>query len=459
MKNLFILFFCGLSLSALAQNPDSDSAVIRKMFNEALLRGNSYEMLGELCKTAPYRVSGSANAQKAVEWGFAKMKSLGFDTVFLQPCMVPHWVRGDKEEAKIISKKNGKTKVNICALGGSNGTFKKGLQAKVVEVKTIKELEALGKAKIEGRIVYFSRPMDASHIYTFSAYGGCVDQRVWGAKEAAKFGAVGVLVRSMSLSNDEHPHTGVMLYDDSIAKIPAAAISTKHGDLLSLMLQQEPDLEFYYKMNCATLPDVLSYNVVGEIRGSEFPNEFVVAGGHLDAWDNGEGAHDDGAGSVQSIEALRIFKAMGKRPKRTIRAILFMNEENGLRGALKYAAQADSLKENHIAAIESDRGGFAPRGFHLEGDSMRIEKVRSWAPVLLPYGLYDFERGGSGADIGPLKKTQPGILLAGYVPDSQRYFDFHHANTDRFENVNKRELELGAASIAALMYLISEYGF
>lgn len=459
MKNLFILFFCGLSLSALAQNPDSDSAVIRKMFNEALLRGNSYEMLGELCKTAPYRVSGSANAQKAVEWGFAKMKSLGFDTVFLQPCMVPHWVRGDKEEAKIISKKNGKTKVNICALGGSNATYKKGLKAQIVEVKTIKELEALGTAKIEGKIVYFSRPMDASHIYTFSAYGGCIDQRVWGAKEAAKFGAVGVIVRSMSLSNDEHPHTGVMLYDDSIAKIPAAAISTKHGDLLSLMLQQEPDLEFYYKMNCATLPDVLSYNVVGEIKGSEFPNEYVIAGGHLDAWDNGEGAHDDGAGSVQSIEALRIFKAMGKRPKRTIRAVLFMNEENGLRGALKYAALADSLKENHIAAIESDRGGFAPRGFHLEGDSMRIEKIRSWAPVLLPYGLYDFERGGSGADIGPLKKTQPGILLAGYVPDSQRYFDFHHANTDRFENVNKRELELGAASIAALMYLITEYGF
>lgn len=459
LKYLLLAVAAYFSFGVVAQNPSSDSAVIRRIFDEALLRGKSYEMLGELCSKAPHRLSGSEQAQKAVEWSQAMMKDLGFDTVFLQPCMVPHWVRGEKEEAKIISKKTGKKKVNICALGGSIGTDKKGIRAQIVEVKSLKELEELGRDKVEGKIVFFSRPMDATHIYTFHAYGGCVDQRVWGAIEAARVGAVGVIVRSMNLTTDEFPHTGAMAYHDSVTKIPAAAISTLHADQLSHMLQNEGDLEFYFKMNCETLPDVLSYNVVGEIRGSEHPEEYVIAGGHLDAWDNGEGAHDDGAGCVQSIESLRLFKALGIRPKRSIRAVMYMNEENGLRGARRYAEIADSLKEKHIAGVESDRGGFAPRGFHLDGDSMAIEKVRSWKELLLPYGLYDFKNGGSGADIGQLKQKQAGILLAGYVPDSQRYFDFHHANTDVFSAVNKRELELGAASMAALMYLITEYGF
>lgn len=459
IKTLLFSLFVLCTLNLTAQNPNSDSAVIRRFFDEALLRGKSHSLLGELCTKAPHRLSGSENAQRAVEWAQNTMQNLGFDTVFLQPCMVPHWVRGEAEEAKIISKKTGKKKVNICALGGSIGTGKKGIKAQVVEVKSLKELEELGKEKVEGKIVFYSRPMDAAHIYTFHAYGGCVDQRVWGAVEAARFGAAGVIVRSMNLSTDEFPHTGSMAYEDSVTKIPAAAISTLHADQLSFMLQNEPELEFYFKMNCETLPDVLSYNVIGEIKGSEFPDEYVIAGGHLDAWDNGEGAHDDGAGCVQSIEALRLFKVMGLRPKRTLRAVMFMNEENGLRGAKAYAAIADSLNEKHIAGIESDRGGFAPRGFHLDGDSLQIEKIRSFKELLLPYGLYDFEKGGSGADIGQLKKGQERILLAGYVPDSQRYFDFHHANTDVFKSVNKRELELGSASIAALMYLITQYGF
>lgn len=441
-----------------AQNPNTDSAVIRKIFDEALMRGQAHPLLGQLCKIAPGRVSGSENAQKAVDWAYHAMQQLDFDTVFLQPCMVPHWVRGDKEEAKIISKK-GKEKVKICALGNSVGTGKRGITAQVMEVKAVNDIEKLGREKIEGKIVFLSRPMDAKHIYTFAAYGGCVDQRVWGAKEAAKYGAVGVIVRSMTLNNDGHPHTGTLVYDDSVTKIPGAAISTEDADKLSLQLQNDPDLKFYFRQTCEMLPDVLSYNVVGEIRGSDFPDEYVIAGGHLDAWDNGEGAHDDGAGCAHSMEAVRLFKALGKRPKRTIRAVLFMNEENGLRGGNKYAAQADSLKEKHIAAIESDRGGFTPRGFHLEGDSLKIEKIMQWVQLFEPYGLHDFKHGGSGADINPLKKTQQNIVLAGFVPDSQRYFDFHHANTDRFENVNKRELELGAASIAALMYLITEYGF
>lgn len=457
-KILALSIFITVFVCAFAQNPNSDSAVIRRIFDESLLRGKSYEMLGELCEKAPHRLSGSKHAEIAVEWAKAKMESLGFDSVFLQPVMVPHWVRGEKEDAKIISKA-GKKKVNICALGGSVGTGKKGIRAQVVEVKGLDELEKLGREKVEGKIVFYSRPMDARHILTFHAYGGCVDQRVWGASEASKYGALGVIVRSMNLRTDEYPHTGAMAYKDSVTKIPAAAISTLHADQLSHMLQNEPNLEFYFKMNCETLPDVLSYNVIGEMRGSEYPNEYIVAGGHLDAWDNGDGAHDDGAGSVQSIEAVRLFMALNKRPKRTLRAVLFMNEENGLRGARRYAEIADSLKTNHIAAIESDAGGFSPRGFRLNGNDAKKEKVRNWQNLLIPYGLHDYRDGYGGADIGQLKGVQEDILLAGFMPDSQRYFDYHHANIDTFDAVNKRELELGAASIAALMYLMSEYGF
>ncbi|MFD2572575.1 M28 family peptidase [Spirosoma soli] len=436
-----------------AQN--TDSLAIRKIYNEALGNGKSYEWLRYLTKQIGPRLSGSAGAQKAVDWTKQVMEQQGFDRVFLQEVMVPHWVRGAKEEAFIRVEKQ-KINVPIAALGGSVATSPKGVEAGVIEVKSFPELRALGPDKVKGKIVFFNRPMDPTKINTFEAYGGAVDQRANGATEAAKLGAVGAIVRSMTNVHDDNPHTGGMRYGTGVALIPTAAISTNGADLLSKSLTENPGLTFYFKQNCESLPDAKSYNVVGELRGSEKPDEIIVVGGHLDSWDLAEGAHDDGSGCVQSIEVLRIMKALGIKPKRTIRAVMFMNEENGLRGGVKYADLAKQNNEKHIAAVESDEGGFTPRGFGIVGTPEQRAKVNPWKPLLVPYGLTDIGAGSGGADIGPLATL--GTVLFGFKPDSQRYFDYHHTPVDRFETVSQRELELGAASMAALVYLLDQYG-
>ena len=300
--------------------------------------------------------------------------------------------------------------------------------------------------------------MQADLIQTFEAYGGCVDQRYSGAAEAAKYGAVGVMVRSMNLRLDNYPHTGSMSYGDLPVekRIPAAAISTNGAEMLSTVLALNKDVKLYFRQTCKVFPDVQSYNVIGEIKGSEFPNEIITVGGHLDSWDLGDGSHDDGAGCVQSMEVLRLLKETGYKPKRTIRVVLFMNEENGLRGATKYAEVAKEKGEHHVFALESDAGGFTPRGFSFDCDEANFAQITSWKSLFKPYLIHYFEQGGSGADVGPLKGN--GTVLAGLRPDSQRYFDHHHAENDTFEHVNKRELELGAATMASLVYLIDKYG-
>ncbi len=453
MKNKLILLL--LCLSFYANGQSADSLAIRNIYNEALGNGQSYEWLRYLTQQIGPRLSGSEGAQKAVDWTKQLMEKQGFDRVFLQEVMVPHWVRGAKEVAYI---QNGKQKITvpIAALGGSVATPGKGIEAQVIEVKDFPELRALGVEKVKGKIVFFNRPMDPTKTITFEAYGGAVNQRANGATEAAKLGAVGAIVRSMGLAQDDNPHTGGMRYGTGVPLIPTAAISTNGANLLSKSLAENPGLTFYFKQNCESLPDAKSYNVVGEIKGSEKPNEIIVVGGHLDSWDLGQGAHDDGTGCVQSIEVLRILKALGIKPKRTIRAVMFMNEENGLRGGIKYADLAKQNNENHIAAIESDEGGFTPRGFGIVGTAKQKEKVIQWKPLLSPYGLHDIGPGGGGADIGPMAAL--GTVLFGFKPDSQRYFDFHHTAIDRFEGVNKRELELGGASMAALVYLLDKYG-
>ncbi|MFZ5972101.1 MAG: M20/M25/M40 family metallo-hydrolase [Bacteroidota bacterium] len=443
-----------LSVSAFAQ---TDEAMVKKFFDEALSRGESYQMLEQLTQDVGPRLSGSPGAAAGVEWSRHVMAQYGFDSVWLQPVMVPHWVRGEKEIGRITnSQKMGAISVNICALGGSVGTGEDGLLANVVEVKNFEELKALGTKGVQGKIVFFNRPMDPTRINTFGAYGGAVDQRSSGASEAAKYGAVGVVVRSMGSNLENYPHTGGMRYAPNIAQIPAVAISTRHADWLSSLLKEDKGLQFYMETHCQTFPDAPSFNVIGELKGSEFPNEYIVVGGHLDSWDLGEGAHDDGAGCVQSIEVLRLFKALGYKPKRTIRAVMFMNEENGLRGGIKYAEMAEKNKEKHLAAIESDRGGFTPRGFTISADEKTRAKIQSWKGLMEPYGLSDFSQEGGGADIGPL--AQQGVTLLGFLPDSQRYFDYHHTAEDTFDKVNKRELEMGAASMAAMVYLMDKYG-
>jgi hypothetical protein len=298
--------------------------------------------------------------------------------------------------------------------------------------------------------------MEASKINTFEAYGGAVNQRGSGAAEAAKVGGVAALVRSMTTRLDDVPHTGGMVYQDGVPKIPAAAISTMDANLLSRIIAQEKTVRVRLKLTCEILPDAPSANVLGEITGTEKPEEIIVVGGHLDSWDKGTGAHDDGAGCVQSIEALRLLKALNLKPKRTIRAVMFINEENGLRGGEAYGREAATAKTKHIAAIESDRGGFAPRGFSVDTDSARFARLASWAYLFKAIGVDNVFQGGSGADISPLvKQGVPGI---GLVPESQRYFDYHHSDNDVIEAVNERELNLGAAAMAILCYVIAQEG-
>lgn len=460
MNSLLKILLCVsiFSVSAVGFTQISDTQQIRNLYTSSLTNGYSYQWLDHLSNNIGPRLSGSFNAELAVSYTKKMLDSLDLDKVWLQPVMVPKWTRGIKEFAYISFEPGKTTNVNICALGGSVATPAGGLKGKVVEVKGIEELEALGEDKLKGKIVFFNRPMQVDLIQTFEAYGGCVDQRYSGAAETAKYGAVGVIVRSMNLRLDDFPHTGSMSYGDLPAdkRIPAAAISTMDADMLSSVLTLDPEIEFYFRQTCKVFPDVQSFNVIGEIKGSEFPDEIITVGGHLDSWDLGDGSHDDGAGCVQSMDVLRLLKQTGYSPKRTIRVVLFMNEENGLRGATKYAEIAKEKNETHIFALESDAGGFSPRGFSFDCDQANFDQILSWKELFKPYLIHYFERGGSGADVAPLKEL--GTVLAGLRPDSQRYFDHHHSDNDIFEHINKRELELGAATMASLVYLIDKYG-
>ena len=431
---------------------------ISKIYDVALTNGKSYEWLDYLSNQIGGRLSGSLNADRAVKWGFKELNNLDLDKVFLEDVMVPKWVRGTFEYASIITGPGMSINVPICSLGGSIATPASGLRAQVIEVKSFEELEALGMKNIKGKFVFFNRPMPAGIIDTFEAYSVTRDQRSNGAERAAKYGAVGVIIRSMNLKLDDYPHTGNMSYGKlpNKMRIPAAAISTNGAELLSSMLSLNKNLYFYLKQDCKNLPDVKSYNVIGEIKGSDFPNEIIVVGGHLDSWDLGDGAHDDGAGIVQSMEVLNIFNKISYKPKRTIRVVLYMNEENGLRGGITYAKNAKNKKENHVFALESDAGGFSPRGFSFEASDNQFKKIKSWETYFHPYLTDRFTLGGSGADIGPLRNGK--IVLAGLRPDSQRYFEFHHTANDTFEAINKRELELGAAAMTSMIYLVDQHG-
>jgi carboxypeptidase Q len=433
-----------------------------RLFTDGLATGRAYAMLAELTGTVGPRLSGSPQAGRAVEWGRRTMAGLGFDSVWLEKVMVPHWVRGPIEEA-FVEPAAGRARMplSVCALGGSIGTPDGPVVGEVVEVKSFEELRALGKAA-EGKIIFFNRPMDQRKLTTFEAYGGAVDQRGSGAVEAARAGGIAAIVRSMTMRRDDEPHTGAMHYNDSIPKVPAAAVSTIDADYLDSLLSAGKNVRVSLRLTCETLPDVEQANVIGELRGTEFPGEVLVVGGHLDSWDKGTGAHDDGAGCVQAIEALRLIRAAGLRPKRTIRAVLFINEENGLRGGIEYASR-DRGKEKHILAMESDGGGFTPRGFGvttdpaiIAKDSAIVSKIAAWSYLFAPIGADRIGAGGGGSDISPL--GHDGVPCVGLRVDSHRYFDYHHSDNDTFDKVNDRELHLGAACEAVLLYVIAQEG-
>ena len=453
IKFIILLFF--LASSSLTAQV-SDSVVIRKIFTEALSNGQAYNWLDHLVNDIGGRLSGSPESLKAVAFVEASLNSVSPDRVYKQEVMVPHWIRGVKETAEIIKANRKTIPVSVCALGGSISTPKEGIKGKIIEVRNYDELAKAGMTNIKGKIVFFNVPMNPANYNTFQSYGEAVKYRWGGPSQAAKYGAIGSIMRSVTLSLDDFPHTGSMGYVDSFPKVPACAISIKGAEILSAALKDEPDLDFVFKQSCRKLADTISYNVIGEIKGSEHPEEIIIAGGHLDSWDTGKGAHDDGAGVVQAMEIINIFRKLNIQPKRTIRCVAFMNEENGGKGAEKYAALAKENHEKHIAAIESDAGGTTPRGFTLKGDSATVERVMKWKKLFDAYGMYEWVKGYGGADINQLQDQ--GAFLIGLSVDSQRYFDYHHAASDTFDKVNRRELELGAAAMTALVYLLSEYG-
>ena len=429
MKKLVIsILLISISTTGISQKVNKkDSTVIKQIFDTSLTNGASYEWLDYMSNNIGSRLSGSLGAELAVVFTKEQMEELGIDKVWLQPVMVPKWTRGAQEYSYIETSPGVTSLASICALGGSVPTPYGGLKAAVVEVKSFEELRSLGREIIEGKIVFYNRPMDPTQLRTFNAYGGAVDQRGSGSSKAAEYGAVGVLVRSMTTRLDDVPHTGALGYKDGVKKIPAVAISTNDAEVLSRVLKKEKT-HIYMRTTCEMLANKLSYNVIGEIRGSEKPDEIILVGGHLDSWDIGSGAHDDGAGCVHSMDVLQILKRLNYEPLRTIRCVLFMNEENGLAGGKAYAKASNDRGEYHLAAIESDAGGFTPRGFsstaHPDVFKPKFKKMTEWLPLLEPYGL-EFRTGGSGADITPLK-SQKGLLNWFLLSGKQTYMPCVH---------------------------------
>ena len=461
MRTLFkfiCLFISSIYFVANAQT--TDSIALRQHFNYYLTKSNCYKNLEYLSTKIESRLSGSPGAAKAVAWAKKAMYEAGADTVYLQPCMVPHWVRGEKENCSSVNTQTKKqTTYSICALGNSIATPKSGINASVIIINNFSQLDSLGEKNIKGKIVFFNVYFNHTYLTTGACYGETVTYRYSGPSKAAKFGAVATIVRSMSSINNNFPHTGVMGYDTILTKnkIPACAISFSGADDLLEQLKNNPNITVHLKMSCQMLAKELSYNVVGEIKGSEKPQEIIMAGGHLDAWDNGQGAHDDGAGVVQAMEVLAMYKKQNIKPKHTIRAVAFMNEENGGAGGKAYFEDTKKNNLKHIAALESDAGGFSPRGIAVDTTNGAYKKVLSWKSLLDPYFLQFIKKDGHGADISYLKEI--GVPLIGFEPDGQKYFDYHHTADDTFDKINKRELELSAGVIGSLIYLIDTKGW
>ena len=457
MKKVLLLAFLAPTF-LFAQT--SDSAFIKAIADNILVNRSPYNNLHTLTKTIGGRLAGSPQMVKAEAWGYKALQQAGADKVTMQQCMVPHWVRGGKDMASVSYKSaNGKTQtmqLNVLALGNSVGSGVKGVQAPLIRVNSFDELEKR-KDEIKGKIVFYNVPFEETFVQTFQAYGKNVVYRAIGASRAAKYGAVAVLVRSMTHAMDNNPHTGALYYLDSIKQIPAAAVGLRDVEKLDTLFDNNMVLTAALFTYGKMLPDTIGHNIVGELTGTEFSNEVITVGGHLDSWDVNEGATDDGTGIVQTIEILRVFKALGYQPKHTIHFVLFANEENGTRGAKKYAEEAKANNEKHIFALESDAGGFTPRGFGFGVNDTVWNKIYTWRNLFKPYGGDDFVKGGGDADIDPLHEMF-NTPVAGLRPDTQRYFDVHHAVSDVFEAVNIRELKLGAINMAALLYIVDKYG-
>jgi carboxypeptidase Q len=443
MKSLAAIV-CLLTTSALAQTP-ADTLVTR-----ALTSRESWSVLSHLTDEIGPRLSGSPNAALAVRYTTEQFRAWGID-VHTEKVMVPHWVRGI-ETASLPSHHD--QKIVLTALGGSVATPAKGITADVIELKSFDELKQLGP-KIKGKIVYFHNPMDMELVRSgraFEAYSRAVIYRGNGASRAAEYGAVAVVIRSVGSASLRTPHTGAMHYDPKQPKIPAAALTIEDAELVHRLLARGDRVRMHLTLTPKTLPEVVSANVIAEIRGSEHPEEIVLIGGHLDSWDLGTGAIDDGAGVAMCMDVLRLIRSSGMQPKRTIRAVLFMNEENGLNGGRAYFAAHKN--EKHVAAIETDAGGAAPTGFSttLKGDALDALAARTTA--LTRVNAHKFETASeTGADTSFL--VEAGVPGFGLVPEPLHYFDYHHTPADTLDKVDPNELAQDTAAMAALAWTLA----
>jgi len=433
------------------------SDIINNFYGDALEHRESYELLRGLSKDVGQRLSGSEGATKAVIWSKETMDNYGFDTVYLQEVMVPHWERGEVEECFFYLNSE-KITLSVLGAGGTVATPKEGVTAEVIEVFSLDEVDELGEENIKGKIVFYNKAFNQRYINIGASYGQTGFQRRSGAVKAAEYGAVASVFRSLSSSTyEDFPHTGGMTYKEGVDSIAHGGLGVLSSQRLSKAIKDNPKLKLTLKLSGKWFPDALSHNVVGELRGIKNPEKIITVGGHLDSWDVGEGAHDDGAGCVHSIGALRLFQKQNIKPNNTLRAVMFMNEENGLRGGQKYAEVAIKDGEQHIAAIESDASGYVPRGFGFSGSDEQHRKIQDWLMYFDKNTISYFSKGGGGADIGPLHR-QTGTPMFGLSIDGQKYFEMHHTAKDVFELINARELELGTASMASLVYLIDQYG-
>ncbi len=452
LKAIALLFvFLAFSTNIFAKNPRPHEKITNELISTGLSSPGAYRLLEEFLKAAPSRQSGSVGAQKAVDWAKAKMEELGLSNVRLEAAMVTHWEKGSVNRLNIVSPAIGDARLDIIATGGSIGTPPDGITAEVVEVRSKEELEELGD-KLKGKIVFFNRPMDRGMFNTLDAYDDASWQRFRGPSLAAKHGAVASISRSLTPLTNDIPYSGMLRYADGVAQIPAAAVSTKDADRLSGLIKKGP-VQLKLRLNCRVFPKAMSSNVIGEIVGSKYPGQIVLIGAHLDAWDNTIGANDDGAGVAHTLEAMRLIRELGLRPKRTIRAVLFMDEENGGLGGNAYA-EAERKGERHIAAIESDLGGAEPVGFSVEGKKGDYKKLKKWAYLFEPMNAAKFSDGDSGVDIWRLAKK--GAMTIGLQLNTQRYFNVHHSPLDTIETIDERELELGAIAMATLAYVLAE---
>jgi len=428
-----------------------DSVQFKKISTEILNNGKGYTELRELTKNIGHRLSGSEAYEKSVKWAEQKLRDAGADKVWLQEVMIPVWERG--KESLNIKTSNGKWKsLKMLSLGNSEGTGGKDVSGEIIMVKSMEEYDKLTAEKVKDKIVFFNYAFSQSFIETFKAYGDAAKYRTTAASLTAKKGGKFAIVRSLSSAFDDVPHTGAMRYEDKVSKIPAVAIGSTTADELEALLKSQKVIA-KLNSNCGMKGEKLSHSVIGEITGKK-DQSVIVVGGHLDSWDVGEGAHDDGAGIVQSIEVLRTFKKLGIPNNHTIRVVCFANEENGVKGGIQYGKTVKEKNEKHLFAIETDAGGFAPRGIALDMDDAKRNQIKSWSNLFLPYGVYNFEERFSGTDLYPLHDM--GIPAAELMPDSQRYFDIHHTEEDTFEKVNRRELLLGATALTQIIYMIDK---